>query len=93
MGTLRYFNSRITICAGTLFQKKGRSLTLDWTAQCLPGTPSMPDAIRGGGGGTPPGGRGGGGGGLLPDVGLASSKPETSPVSSAAFEKIKTKLG
>ena len=82
-------NILLTICIGTGIQKKGRSLTLAWTAQDFPG---RPPPNRGGGGGTP-GGRGGGGGGLLPEVGLLSpiglSSPIglLSPISSAALEE------
>ena len=65
-----------------MFQKKGLSFTLDWTAQALVGMPSI---ARGGGGGTP-GGRGGGGGGLLPEVDLVSPKSTEPPGSSEAFE-------
>lgn len=83
-------NILLTICIGTGIQKKGRSLTLAWTAQDFPG---RPPPNRGGGGGTPGGRGGGGGGGLLPEVGLLSpiglSSPIglLSPISSAALEE------
>ena len=62
---------------GILFQKKGLSFTLDWTAQVLKALPSIIKG-GGGGGGTPPARRGGGGGGLLPAATLVV------PISSAA---------